>query len=341
MTPRTESAPATSPAERRLKNLRASAAQYDIAATRYAARGNTVEASRCGAEANALREKAAALAGNGSRPEALQNANRTVDEDEMEIVHDHSREGTTKMDTSMVKLEHLTWDAAEAAGLRTKTSWSQAGRSLVPNAKPAALHHGKYDTYFLYAESQSRPKRVVTEKPAVPIDLLAAIFTVTRSAKRYRDSAQTCYQHRKHGFARMARKQKEYLYELKDDGIVAAFRQGRVQAVGTHGCLAVYRGEGYCYHSLLHPKGTVLPELKTRGTTDTGNEPLTVEAKPRGTKEPRLKDACHTLEELPKLAEEALASGEFVRLSFPPRQPEPRYHDRYYDEEADDYDEFD
>jgi hypothetical protein len=224
------------------------------------------------------------------------------------------------------QLRDLSWDEAKAAGLKTKTAWSQAGRSLARDAKPAALHHGWYDSYCLYDVSQTRPKRI-SKKPPEIIDLLAAIFTVTRSAKRYRNSAQTCYQYGKHGFASNFRKQKEHLYQLKDDGLVAAVRNGRVQAVGTHGRLTVYRGEGYCFHSLLRPKGAVLPEV--------GNNPLTVEAKPKATDEPRLKDAVYTLEELKVSAADAVATGEFERYSFPARERvlRHRHEDDDYDEE--------
>ena len=206
--------------------------------------------------------------------------------------------------------QELTWDEAEAAKLKTKTAWSQAGRRLVQDAEPAAMHIGRYDVYFLYDESQTRPKRV--GKPPLNIDLLAALFTATRAAKRYRNAAQTHYQMFQHGFASTCRRQKERLYQLKDNGLVAAVRSGRVQAVSAHGCLTVYKGGGYCYHSLLRPKGAVLPEA--------GTDPLTVEAKPKEADEPRLKDAVHTLKELPALADDAIKAGEFERLSFPPRQ---------------------
>ena len=62
-----------------------------------------------------------------------------------------------------------------------------------------------------------------------------------------------------------------------------------------------YRGEGYCYHSKLHPKGVEVP-------VDADNQPLRVEAKPREAKEPRLKDAIHTLESLPDV------SDSFIRV---------------------------
>lgn len=228
-----------------------------------------------------------------------------------------------------VELKHFTWDEAASAGLRTKTAWSQAGRSLLRDAKPAALHNGRYDTYYLYDESQTRSKRVVNERPPVSIDLLAAIFTATRSAKRYRDAAQAHYLNDHHGFAGTSRKRKEYLYTLKDNGIVAAVHQGRLQAVGRHGVLTVYRGEGYCFHSLLRPKESLLPEV--------GTEPLTVEAKPKESDEPRLTDACQTLEQLPGAAD-AVNAVEFDRLSFPARMRKARHRHDYEEKEDSEYD---
>jgi tellurite resistance protein len=51
------------------------------------------------------------------------------------------------------------------------------------------------------------PKLKLTIKPAKQVDLLAAIFAVNRSAKRYRDAAETHYRERMHGFARTSQGQ--------------------------------------------------------------------------------------------------------------------------------------
>lgn len=127
-----------------------------------------------------------------------------------------------------------------------------------------------------------------------PVDLLAAIFGVNRSAKRYRNAAQAFYSRQQHGFAGNASRQKSYLYGLKDRGIAEAYRKQRLQCQGLHGGLAIYRGEGYCFHSTLQPKDTesvVLPLEEKH---------LFVEAKPRGAKEARLCDATATLSALPE-----------------------------------------
>ena len=133
------------------------------------------------------------------------------------------------------------------------------------------------------------------EHPPQKVDLLAAIFAATRSAKRYRDAAQTCYRAGKHGFAGHARRQKASLYALKDRGIAAVYLAGRIAPVRRVGDgLVEYRGEGYCYHSTLHPKGLDMPVAAE-------SHPLLVEAKPREAAEPKLKDAVHTLKALPEV----------------------------------------
>lgn len=141
------------------------------------------------------------------------------------------------------------------------------------------------------------------EVPACAVDLLQAIFAANKAAKRYRDSAQSQYRHCQHGFAGHARREKEYLYFLKDKGIVEACRQGRLSFVGTHKNLGLYRGEGYCFHSTLVP---VSYEL-----LDGPQEHFLAEAMPNGAGEGRLKDAVHTLE---AIADDTTA---FHRLATP------------------------
>jgi hypothetical protein len=123
--------------------------------------------------------------------------------------------------------------------------------------------------------------------------LLAAIFRVNRSAKRYRDAASSCYSKRAYGLATHNRLEKEGLYGLKDRGIVEAYRRGLLQAEGFHGTLCIYRGNGYCFHSTLRPVGVSLPRIRE------DDEPLFIEAKPRGSGEMKLKDAVTILRELP------------------------------------------
>src|SRR5690348_6256369 len=64
------------------------------------------------------------------------------------------------------------------------------------------------------AEREKWDVRGARESRPQQIDLLAAIFAVNRSAKRYRNTK--CYAGRNHSFATRAKEQKELLYELKD-----------------------------------------------------------------------------------------------------------------------------
>lgn len=173
--------------------------------------------------------------------------------------------------------------------------------------------------YYLYAKERVRKaeksrawrrerdkwqQRAERKLEPVVVDLLAAIFSVNRSAKRYRDAAQKCYALKKHGFARQGRETKEELYALKDRGIAEAFRLGRITPVLRKGGLVEYRGEGYCFHSTLLPVGVTLAQ-------NTDDTILYVDAKPRGAAEVRMLDAKHTLSALPP------AGDQFTRIELP------------------------
>ncbi len=196
-----------------------------------------------------------------------------------------------------------------------------AALALKPKAGalPAETREWKYGTYPLYRRDDLEPKRTVTLKPPVEVDLLAAIFTVNRTAKRYRDKAGAHYGSRQYGFATNAREVKERMYELKDRGITHAYRQGLLRATGTHGPLTYYEGGGYRFHSLLRPVHLQLPVL--------GEETVQVEAKPKGKREVRLKDAEFTLDQLP-----ALNVTGFERHSFPPRERRRRWREDQEDD---------
>lgn len=193
--------------------------------------------------------------------------------------------------------------------LKTKTSWAQEGRSVLRGSEPVAIIETSYcgrrvGCYGLYSHGQTKPKRQCVRRPPKVIDLLAAIWTVTRTAKRYRDAASKSYKKGKHGMAGQCRRRKEQLYLLKDKGIAEAVHLGRISAVGIHGGFCVYRGEGYCFHSALKPIEFDPPEGSVRDDT------LTVEAKPKQ-KEPRLYDAEHTLSTI-----KSMQVG-FERLDYP------------------------
>ncbi len=191
-----------------------------------------------------------------------------------------------------------------------------------PDATPAGWRSGWHGSYPVFRRCDLVPIAHKQTTPGKTIDLLAAVFAVTRAAKRYRDAASKYYRSRKHGLAGYAADRKRDLYALKDRGIVAAFAEGRITPAGLHGSLVAYRGEGYCYHSYLKPPE--LPELPLISEAI-----LTVEAKPRKAKEPRLCDAIATLTVLPAVP------TTWHRLE-PPSFPQPSNHHRHGDPDADD-----
>jgi len=184
--------------------------------------------------------------------------------------------------------ELLSRTAAGERGLRVRHG-AEAVAQLFSHS------HGRSFYYPVYRLSDCTPKQRRVDRPAEEVDLLLAIFTVNKTAKRYRDAASTHYQCRQHGFAGDASSKKHALYRLKDLGIMRAHQVGRLSFVAMHGNLAVYRGEGYCFHSHLLPDVTPLPEDEARA-----GSPVFVEAAPKGAGEARLKDAVLTLMDLPR-----------------------------------------
>ena len=167
---------------------------------------------------------------------------------------------------------------------------------------------GNVVSYELFRLSDCEPKQVRREIPADRIDLLHAVFTVNRAAKRFRDLAQIYYQGEIHGFARTAKNRKEELYRRKDRGIMVAYRDHRLQFVGVHAKLALYRGEGCCFHTTLLPGDAVTPDTADIDT-------FFKESALKETNEARLKDACYTLAALPT------STDGFVRLDSPQFKP--------------------
>lgn len=184
------------------------------------------------------------------------------------------------------------------AEAHSKTTWKQYGRKLLDNAEPhkwiSIRVRSQEITFPVYTIDQTKEvkKFNITEPIAHPLtkeNVLAATFAVNRSAKRYRDASQSCYRSSAHGLAQHNKQQKEMLYNLKDRGIVFAYRIGELLAVKTSGSFTVYRGQGYCFHSLLRPESVQL---------DNTEENVFVESKPRGSSEMKLKDAIATLEQI-------------------------------------------
>lgn len=126
--------------------------------------------------------------------------------------------------------------------------------------------------------------------PALTIDLLLATREASRSAHRWRDAAASQYDSANYGFAGAAKRKKEYMYRLKDGGIVALHRAGIVRYIGASPQgMAIYEyGDGgmSCFHSTLHPDGV------ERTPIEGHPEVLHVAAKKA---KARMMDVVHTL----------------------------------------------
>lgn len=171
------------------------------------------------------------------------------------------------------------------------TRANELGLRIRANATPATTLPSRYGPYDLFRISDCEAKPVRQIKSPKRIDLLRAIFAVNKSAKRYRDASEKYYKQKLHGFARSASFTKKRLYTLKDRGILTAYRTKRLGFEGMHAGLAVYRGEGYCFHSPLVPKehfsGEIIDDCAFKK-----------ESAVKSNKEAKLKDAEYTLSEL-------------------------------------------
>tara|TARA_R110002096_G_scaffold368087_1_gene561362 strand:+ start:1286 stop:2023 length:738 start_codon:yes stop_codon:yes gene_type:complete len=171
------------------------------------------------------------------------------------------------------------------------TAAEKKGMCLTEGAQSVGRRPSQYGYYWVYPASSFVPKKTQVKIPPRLIDLLQAVFTVNKSTKRYRQTAQLHYRGRRYGLAQHARRTKIELYDLKDKGIAAAIRESRLHYCGTQGGFALYRGEGYCFHSRLIPSSTPQSTINTTA-------PVFVASSAKGNGEARLKDAIYTLEQL-------------------------------------------
>jgi len=180
------------------------------------------------------------------------------------------------------------WDDVPST-TKTKTQWSREGRRLQHNAKPVGKKRIAKGFCFLYDAADTEPKKKSVKPPVLPATItpeiiLAATFTVNRAAKRFRNASKSCYHFRCHGLASANKSTKDLLYDLKDKGIAWAYCNGVIEPEQIHGRLALYRGNGYCFHS------TLLPRNHNTLKSDTDGH-FFAEAKPRESQEIRLADA--------------------------------------------------
>jgi len=196
------------------------------------------------------------------------------------------------------------WCEDQCERVLSRTAWRHEGFRVRPGVGPAGekYHASAYRHYYVYRESDCVQIPARTSVKEETIDVLSAIFAVNRSAKRYRDAAQTYYLKRMHGLAGDAKKKKINLYNLKDIGIAYAYNHGLINVEKIHARLILYRGGGYCFHSTLAPESVNIENAAS-------DEPLRIEAKPRGVKEPRLKDAIFSLSQLDDYTSQFLKLG--------------------------------
>lgn len=74
----------------------------------------------------------------------------------------------------------------------SKTEWSRRGYSVLADVKPHCERRfakRKTGTYPIYRDDQVAAKRKLNSKPAVVIDILAAVWVINCRTKRCRDLA--------------------------------------------------------------------------------------------------------------------------------------------------------
>jgi hypothetical protein len=179
----------------------------------------------------------------------------------------------------------------------SSSEWGRRGFRVLAGQEPHCQLSGRFGegrskmiTWPVYRKDQVIPKRKTTARPPQAVDVLAALWTVNRAAKRRRDAAQACYQGRAHGFARAHKRTKAEYYRLKSQALHHLLAEGRLRIAGYHvfaggNWAEVVQGEGYTFHRPCPPQEGKAVQLDG------------IEAKPRGREEPRLKDALHTIKE--------------------------------------------
>ncbi len=193
----------------------------------------------------------------------------------------------------VIKGHTLIRNSAEAV---TMTEWGHRGFRPIKGTQPHATirvhqyRRGHFE-FDVYREDQVEPKRRHNPIPAQLILIAAAVWVINRRAKRCRDQADTAYCSRSHNLAQLRSQEKNDLYKLKEQAIEHLLREGTAVVTGHHrfageNWAELIECEGYTFHRPCSPVEGVMPEDLAQ-----------IEAKPRGTKEPRLKDALHTIKE--------------------------------------------
>jgi len=182
----------------------------------------------------------------------------------------------------------LPWDHPA----QSETAWRQQKRKRKADAQPCGYKSAHHKEWPVYTEDQTEPMRQVQQKPPQKVDILAAVWTVNRYAKRMRDKAAGCYSKRAHSFASDARCRKEEAYALKNQVLAHLLNDRVLQVQGYHRFgddlyAYILGGNGYTFHQPCpapeDPKGV---EYRSD-----------IEAKPKSAAECNLKDAMHTIKQ--------------------------------------------
>lgn len=136
-------------------------------------------------------------------------------------------------------------------------------------------------------EEARRQLQAEQSSKVAKIDVLAALFTLNRRAKRCRDLAQGYYLSKQHGLAGKMRSEKEEVYDLKGQALHHLLAEGRLKVVGLHrfeggNHAEVLEGDGFRFHRPC-PDPTPAP-----GSESAAALLDSIEAKPKGAKEPTL-----------------------------------------------------
>lgn len=155
--------------------------------------------------------------------------------------------------------------------------------------------------------------------------VLAALFTLNRRAKRCRDLAQRYYQKRMFGFATKLKEEKETIYGLKGQVLHHMVEAGVLVGGKYHrftggNWAEVLHGGGYTFHRPCPPQAgdTAVDEIES------------IEAKPKGAKEPSLEVAFEAVEAFLEGKERA------VVYQWPPVQRQTRNREARDVEDEDD-----
>jgi hypothetical protein len=133
--------------------------------------------------------------------------------------------------------------------------------------------------------------REKSRREADQLSVCAALFTLNRRAKRCRDLARKAYNNRQHRLAGQYREEKEDLYRKKGKTLHHLVADRVLTRTGYHrfeaACWAeILTGEGYTFHRPCRPPKPI-PEDADRNS---------IEAKPKGLKEPTLNVAREVVE---------------------------------------------